>query len=352
MRMNTYKKNSKICGKEKIRMPILFTFKLYGLFMGVRRRPNESNIIKNMTKTLHNRLKIYLLTIKFNNDMSLVNLKSKINYSISISVELDVSIKPNKKYLIPKNELVSPFSSTSILNDMAIGSMVKSKFPKVYNVLCGKPGYMWNQYYTSIMRFSWLHPYFLIPNKYVDCVPALLEYFSGIDEICLFDIVCKFHVRKLDKTKYNSYMDMRFKLKKIFISKIIDLNQLKFDSSWRLHPYESYKLNNINYLELDHTFGERINPSTLLGFIGNGNIKAIIYIMEKINKDVLYKNMRNLKNHVLISHLADEDKNKILNILNKLENGLGFLYTGFGKVNEISYESNESDSLDIIYMDD
>ena len=355
-------KNKKIHKYDKTKLRVIFKFnlKMYGLYSEKRRRPDKSSIIKNISNIIHNKLKVDILTIRFNKNLMLLDLKGNTNYDICINIILDISTKLNKnnrRHIIPLNGLISPFSSTSELNDIAIGSKVKLLYPKVYNVLSGTPGYMWNHYYTSIMRMSWFNLYFLMPNTYVECVPALLEYFAGMDEICLFDIVCKFHVNKLDKTKYKSYMDMRYKLKKIFIDKIINFDLLKFSKTWRLHPYEVYRFNNVKYAQLEYNFGgDQINVTTFIGFIYNNNIDAAIYIIDKIDPDILYKNLRNIRNHILISNINDNSiilqklykfESSYLNMVDKLPNNLIS-----EQLNE-SYESSESSesiSVEIIYM--
>ncbi len=359
--------------KAKLRVEFKFDLKLYGLYKGVRRRPSESDIIKKISNLIHSKLKIDILTIKFYHDLKVLDLHKNTNYNVCISIILDVSVKSNKNnktHIIPINEFINPFSSTSTLKDIAIGAKLKIKYPKVYDVLRGNPGYMWVHYYTSIMRLPWFNLYYLIPNTYVDYVPSLLEYFAGMDEICLFDIVCKFHVKRLDKTKYKSYVDMRHKLKKIFIGKITDINKLKFDQNWRLHPYELYRFNNIKYLKLEYVFGnDEITVSTFIGFIHYNNIEDIIYIINKIRPDILYKNLRNIRNHILITNLSESDKRAILSNLHKLEesylqvgkklNNNSIKSVGGNIMNNTddniidhdqSYESSESESIEIIYM--
>jgi len=440
IRMIFFEKDRETIDKNNYRCKYDFHLKF---FMRTDRNdelPKQSEIYNKLSKNIYNKLKVDLLTIRFNPSLLRLNYVKQLNINIKLSIilnfkksskiyyfkvntkevvkkqnefkigmdqrkrrmeakqresknkiersgsgtESDINERNNrneqsknerrekyqekehrkKLYSIhkktPKHDFLNLFGSSATMKDIAIGSKLKYYYPMVYNVLSGKSGYTWEQYYSSILRFPWLELYFTKPNEYINYVPALLEYFAGLDEICLFDIVCKFHVKQLDKTKYKSYLDMRYKLKQVFVDKIVYWDLIRFNQEWRLDYDVLHRLNNMNYIKLEICFGlYSINVNLILGFIMNCNHEAVMYLIDMIHSDTLYYDINKVRNIICLSAMNEIHKSLLLKKFSKFEHEFLCDKMNNLKNSKVDSDSNKfensevySDSdLDIIYMD-
>lgn len=296
-----------------------FFIKHIPFYGGIYRRAKDSEIINKVRKQLYRRLNISNTNIRFEPSLS------KLNYSSKTQSKISIEMKFSKEQMVQLNDkseakvFLKLYNKNGPLYDISYGMKMKYYYQTIYNVLYGKPGYTWYQYYSSILRFKWLEKYFLNPNDYMNVIPSLLEYFSGIDEICLFDIVCKLHIKKLDQ-KYKSFLDMRYRLKEQFMNKILNINILKFQHEWRIYHNDIHQLNNIHYINLEVCFGDyQINVDTLIGFIHNTNLNGCFYLMKKINMHDIYNDISNIKNGLSVSKFDRKQKNMFYKELEKVE---------------------------------
>jgi len=299
---------------------ITFTFhiKTIPFYKGKYRTGKESEIISRVKRHLYNRLKISNITIQFTPSLSHIginNMESKISVIIKFTKEQMLKLMNTSEVKV----FLKLYHPTGSIYDISYGIKLRYYYNTIYNVLYEKHGYTWYQYYSSILRFSWLDEYFREPNKFMNIIPSLLEYFAGIDEICLFDIVCKLHIRQLD-IKYKSFIDMRYRLKESFMKKIPNFKILKFKDEWRLNYEDIHLLNNLHYIHLEVCFGSyELSIDTLFGFIGNENLEICQYLLKKIDMMEIYNNSPNIKTSLSISNFDILDRNKFYETLEHID---------------------------------
>nr|QBK90174.1 MAG: hypothetical protein LCPAC102_00870 [Pithovirus LCPAC102] len=286
----------------------------------------KQNIITNIQKLINQYIKCYYLKINISKNFEYEHNYYNINirFQLSKNYNIESSTINIQKYIKYIHYSIS-------LMDFTWGYSLKQEYPIIYNILCYKPGYTWKQYYESIKRLSWLDEYLTDPSKYIGVINSLLYYLAGIDEICLFDIVCKLHVNIENDNKYNkkykSILDLRYELKREFINNIPNIDKVLFSIEWRIPIKKIHLLNSIHYLRIEYMICDiNFTGDHIIGSIDNNNLDMFKYLLERINKNELNKNINRII-HVLNILKCKKNINDVyiiydmLSIINKYDFG-------------------------------
>ena len=238
-------------------------------------------------------------------------------YYIIISLKFDRPIDQIKNF----NSYIYGIDYSVSISDLKYGYRIRKQYPIIYDILLGKTGYRWSDYYHSLQRFPWLLNYFLSPNLYLNLVNDLLYFFAGLDEICLFDLICKLHLDPTKISPYKSFIHMRYVLKINFIERIPQLEKVLFDKNWKLYDEIICTLNSVHYLRLEFHFANTVfTANHLIKSIENKNYDLFQYIFDHMTQKEVSKEIKMVKEFLLkLSNKFDLHiyKNMLIDIENK-----------------------------------
>ena len=321
---------------------------------------NSTDIIKDNidVKDLDN-LKDYL-KINLNKYIKCPNMNIIIDNKIDNRYDINIVLTFNDKGTLPENfvPFVRKIHFSISLYDLTWGYSMRREYPEIYKILCNNPGYTWEQYYTSITRINWLEDYFISPDQYLNVINSLLYYFAGMDEICLFDIVCKLHLNLKKIGQFKSFIHLRYNLKKIFMNDISNIDKLCFEDNWKLSDFHICELNSIHYLKLEYLiYNCNVKIDHLIASINNYNYDMFKYILSLMSKNVLNININRIKYilDILLNTTQNDEKKYILNEMSCDINNKDFLLKHGNRLNVVGYDEEDEllsifgrDIIDII----
>ena len=297
----------------------------------------DEKYIKKLKIDLINNIDKYIKYYRMN---IVIDNTIMTRYDINITLTFDDSgeLPNNFTKFIKKVHFSIP------LYDLTWGYSMRRDYPDIYTILCNKPGYTWEQYYTSLKRVNWLEDYYNNPKNYLYVINSLLYYFAGMDEICLFDIVCKLHLNLKKIGQFRSFIHMRYNLKRFFMNTIPNIDKLCFDDNWRLSDFHICQLNSTHYLKLEYLiYSNEVKINHLIGSINMYNYELFKFILSMTTKPVLNMNINRIKHILDMLSVATKNIDRMHTINKMIEdiNNKDFLFTNDNKLDYEGFDEED-----------
>lgn len=217
-------------------------------------------------------------------------------YYITLSLKFDQEINQIKDF----NRYIYGIDYSVSISDLKYRYRIRNDYPIIHDILAGQSGYRWVDYYQALQRIPWLLDYFLAPKSYLNLVNDLLYFFAGLDEICLFDLVCKLHLDSTKISPYKSFIHMRYVLKLNFIERIPKLEKVLFDKNWKLYDEIICSLDSVHYLRLEfYLANTKLTVEHLINAVGNKNYDLFQYILDHMTRKELTHEINRIKDFLV-----------------------------------------------------